>query len=138
MALEGRFTEHHAMLCRLHRDTIGAYDAAVNGLDRQIAGKAAPWQREMDLLKTIPGFGEVVAHAWIAEIGPAPHQWFSSAREARLLGDARPRQLHERRQAQVRPDRRRRSLHQADAGAGGLVGDQGQELAAGPARTPAS
>jgi len=79
MALEGRFTEHHAMLCRLHRDTIGAYDAAVSGLDRQIAGKAAPWQREMDLLKTIPGFGDVVAHAWIAEIGPAPHQWFSSA-----------------------------------------------------------
>ena len=39
---------------------------------------AARWQREIDLLKTIPGFGDVVAWAWIAEIGPAPHQWFGS------------------------------------------------------------
>jgi transposase len=77
MALEGRFTGHHAMLCRLHRDAIGAYDGAVSGLDQQIAARAAPWQREMDLLKTIPGFGDVVAQAWIAEIGPAPHEWFS-------------------------------------------------------------
>jgi transposase len=33
----------------------------------------------MDLLKTIPGFGDVVAWTWIAEIGPAPHQWFASS-----------------------------------------------------------
>jgi transposase len=78
MALEGRFTEHHAMLCRLHRDAIRNYDAAVSDLDQRIAQKAAPWQREIDLLKTIPGFGDVVAQAWIAEIGPAPHQWFPS------------------------------------------------------------
>jgi transposase len=78
MALEGRFTEHHAMLCRLHRDAIRAYDAAVADLDRRIADKTAPWQREIDLLKTIPGFGDTTARAWIAEIGPAPHEWFSS------------------------------------------------------------
>ena len=78
MALEGRFTEHHAMLCRLHRDAIRNYDAAVSDLDQRIAQKAAPWQRETGLLKTIPGFGDVVAQAWIAEIGPAPHQWFPS------------------------------------------------------------
>ena len=42
------------------------------------ARKAAPWQREIDLLKTIPGFGDTVAWAWIAEIGPAPHRWFAS------------------------------------------------------------
>ena len=66
------------MLCRLHRDAIRNYDAAVSDLDQRIAQKAAPWQREIDLLKTIPGFGDVVAQAWIAEIGPAPHQWFPS------------------------------------------------------------
>src|SRR5262249_24696356 len=37
------------------------------------------WQRETALLKTIPGFGDVVARAWIAEIGPAPHQWFATS-----------------------------------------------------------
>jgi transposase len=77
MALAGRFTEHHAMLCRLHRDRVKVFDEAVGGLEAQIAARAAPWQRELDLLKTIPGFGDAVAQAWLAEIGPAPHQWFS-------------------------------------------------------------
>jgi transposase len=78
MALTGRFTEHHALLCRLHRDRIALFDDAAGGLDNQIAGKAGRWQRELDLLKTIPGFGDVVAWAWLGEIGPAPHQFFAS------------------------------------------------------------
>jgi len=78
MALTGRFTTHHALLCRLHRDRIAIFGDAIAGLDAQIAGKAAPWQREADLLKSVPGFGDVVAQAWLAEIGPAPHLWFSS------------------------------------------------------------
>src|SRR5258708_10840551 len=48
-ALAGRFTEHHALLCRLHRDRIAVLDAAVADLDQRIAGKAARWQREADL-----------------------------------------------------------------------------------------
>jgi transposase len=79
MALEGRFTEHHALMCRLHRDRIQVLDTAVADLDARIRDKAAPWQREIDLLKTIPGFGDIVAWTWIAEIGPAPHQWFASS-----------------------------------------------------------
>jgi transposase len=67
MALEGRFTDHHALMCRLHLDRIKVHDAAVAGLDTRIRDKAAPWQRETDLLKTIPGFGDVVAWTWIAE-----------------------------------------------------------------------
>src|SRR5260370_52557 len=75
-AVAGRFTEHPALLCRLHRDRIAVLDAAVADLDQRIAGKAARWQREADLLTTVPGFGDVVAWAWLGEIGPAPHQWF--------------------------------------------------------------
>ena len=78
MALEGRFTDHHALMCRLHLDRIKIHDAAVEDLDKRIKARAAPWQRETDLLKTIPGFGDTVAWAWIAEIGPAPHQWFAT------------------------------------------------------------
>jgi transposase len=78
MALTGRFSGHHAMLCRLHRDRIEVFDAAVAGLEEQIAAKTVPWQKELDLLKTIPGFGDAVAQAWLGEIGPAPHQWFAS------------------------------------------------------------
>ena len=78
MALTGRYTGHHALLCRLHRDRIKVLDEAVAGLDGRIAAGAARWQREQDLLKTLPGFGDVVAQAWLAEIGPAPHLHFAS------------------------------------------------------------
>ena len=78
MALAGRFTDHHALLCRLHLDRIKVFDDAVDGLEDQIAGKAARWQRELDLLKTVPAFGDVIAQAWLAEIGPAPHLHFAS------------------------------------------------------------
>ena len=77
-ALAGRFTEHHALLCRLHLDRIAIFDDAVDGLDDRIAGKAAPWQREAGLLTTVPGFGDIVARAWLGEIGPAPHRHFAS------------------------------------------------------------
>jgi transposase len=77
-ALAGRFTSHHALMCRLHLDRIAVFNTAVAGLEDQITAKAAPWQREQDLLKTLPGFGDAVAQAWLAEIGPAPHLHFSS------------------------------------------------------------
>ena len=78
MALAGRFTGHHALMCRLHLDRIAVFNTAVAGLEDQITAKAAPWQREQDLLKSLPGFGDAVAQAWLAEIGPAPHLHFSS------------------------------------------------------------
>ena len=53
-------------------------DEAVAGLDERIAAGAAPWQREADLLTSVPGFGDVVAQAWLGEIGPAPHLHFAS------------------------------------------------------------
>ena len=78
MALAGRFTGHHALLCRLHLDRIAVFDDAVDGLDKRIAGKAGRWQRETGLLTSVPGFGDVVAQAWLGEIGPAPHRHFAS------------------------------------------------------------
>jgi len=78
MALTGRFTGHHALLCRLHRDRITVLDDAVAGLEERIAVKAAPWQREQDLLTSLPGFGDAVAQAWLGAIGPAPHRHFAS------------------------------------------------------------
>jgi len=78
MALAGRFTGHHVLLCRLHLDRIAVLDDGVDGLDKQIAGKAGRWQREQGLLTSVPGFGDVVAQAWLGEIGPAPHRHFAT------------------------------------------------------------
>jgi transposase len=66
------------MLCRLHQDQIKLADHAIAGLDGQIADRAGRWPRERGLLCSVPGFGEVVSAAWLAEIGPAPHRWFPS------------------------------------------------------------
>lgn len=75
-ALEGRFGDHHAAMCRLIVDQASALSEAIAGLEAQITVKAAAWEREIALLKTIPGFGDATAWTWIAEIGPAPHEWF--------------------------------------------------------------
>ncbi len=77
-ALVGRFTDHHAVLCRLHLDRIALSGAAVAGLEAKIAVKVTPYRRELELLKSIDGFGDAVAQAWLAEIGPAPHEYFAS------------------------------------------------------------
>ncbi len=50
----------------------------VGDLEARIAVKAAPCQRELDLLKSIDGFGDAVVSAWLAEIGPAPHEYFAT------------------------------------------------------------
>jgi transposase len=77
-ALAGRFTDHHAVLCRLHLDRIALFNTAVAGLEAKITVKVTAYQRELDLLKSITGFGDAVASAWLAEIGPAPHEYFAS------------------------------------------------------------
>ena len=78
MALAARFSDHHAMLCRLHRDQIKLHDYAIAGLDAQIGDRADRWPRALGLLNSVPGFGEVVSVTWLAEIGPEPHRWFPS------------------------------------------------------------
>jgi len=79
MALAGRFTDHHALMCRLHRDRITIFDDAVKDLDAKIAPLVARYAREAELLKTLPGFGDVVVAGWLGAIGPAPHQHFATA-----------------------------------------------------------
>jgi transposase len=79
MALQGRFTDHHAMMCRLHLDQIRLYGDAVGGLDAKIAPLVARYGREAGLLRTIPGFGDIVTAGWLGAIGPAPHLHFATA-----------------------------------------------------------
>jgi transposase len=79
MALAGRFTAHHALMCRLHLDRIKVFDEAVAGLDATIAPLVARYSQEAELLKTLPGFGDVVVAGWLGAIGPAPHEYFATA-----------------------------------------------------------
>ena len=69
MALEGRFGDHHALMCRLHLDHIDHPEAMIARLDAQIEAMMTPFQAARDLLATTPGIGQLAAAAVISEIG---------------------------------------------------------------------
>jgi transposase len=75
-SLEGRFTRHHAGMCRRITGHMKVLGQVIADVEADIVAASAPWEREIALLKTIPGFGDATAWAWIGEIGPAPHQWW--------------------------------------------------------------
>src|SRR5260370_25677798 len=113
MALAGRFTGHHALLCRLHRDRIAVFDTAVAALDERIAGKAARWQREAGLLKTVPGFGGHRGAGVAGRDRPRAPPVLPPPRQARLLGELVPGQQHHRPHPQPPPPPPPRHPHHA-------------------------
>ena len=79
LALEGRFGDHHALMCRLHLDHIGHLDAMIARLDTQTETMMAPFGPERDLLTTIPGIGMLAAAAVLSEIGANVTEYFPDA-----------------------------------------------------------
>jgi transposase len=79
LALEGRFDDHHALMCRLHLDHIGHLDEMIARLDEQVEAMMTPFRAERDLLTTIPGIGPLAAAAIIAEIGTDMPGFFPDA-----------------------------------------------------------
>ena len=76
MALEGRFGDHHALMCRLHLDHIDHLEAMIARLDARIEAMMAPFQCPRDLLATAPGIGQLAAAAVISEIGVNVAEFF--------------------------------------------------------------
>jgi transposase len=78
-ALEGRFGDHHALMCQLHLDHIAHLNEMVATLDAQVEAMMVPFARQRDLLATIPGIGPVATAAIISETGAAPAEFFADA-----------------------------------------------------------
>src|SRR5689334_9226632 len=68
-ALVGRFTDHHAFLCRAMIEHIDALTAAVDALTSRIDTEILPLQSTAARLTTIPGVGTRLAQVILAEIG---------------------------------------------------------------------
>lgn len=68
-ALQGRFSDHHATMLRLHLDHIDHLDATISRLDQEIDQVIAPFSEARQLLATIPGVAERTAEVIIAETG---------------------------------------------------------------------
>jgi transposase len=79
MALEGRFGDHHALMCRLHLDHIGHLEAMIAKLDAQVEAMMEPFRAQRDLMATIPGIGPLAAAAVISEIGADVREYFPDA-----------------------------------------------------------
>ena len=79
MALEGRFEDHHALMCRLHLDHTDHLEAMPGKLDAQIEAMMEPFRAARELLTTIPGIGALSAAGIISEIGADVRQYFPDA-----------------------------------------------------------
>lgn len=54
-ALEGRFDDHHALMCQLHLDHIAQLTEMIARLDARVESMMVPFARQRNLLATIPG-----------------------------------------------------------------------------------
>jgi transposase len=79
MALEGRFGDHHALMCRLHLDHLDHLEAMIARLEAQIEAMMEPFRAARDLLATAPGIGQLAAAGVISEIGAAVRDFFPGA-----------------------------------------------------------
>jgi transposase len=78
-ALEGRFGDHHALMCRLHLDHIDHLHAMIAALDAQLETMMVPFQARRELLATIPGIRLLAATGVISEITADPARYFPAA-----------------------------------------------------------
>jgi len=69
-ALEGRFRAHHAVLVSHLLAHIEYLDETIEQLTAEIEERMRPFERQRELLCTIPGVAERTAEVIIAELGP--------------------------------------------------------------------
>ena len=86
MACDGRFTDSHAQMCRLHLDAYDHLTAKIAELDALVAEAAAPFAAVIARLITIPGVGQRTAEVIVAETGGDMARFASSARLAAWAG----------------------------------------------------
>jgi len=68
-ALNGKLTDHHRFLLKMHLENIDHIAKQIKKIDEEIQRKMVPFQKESNLIQTIPGISEVNASAILAEIG---------------------------------------------------------------------
>jgi transposase len=68
-ALVGSFADHHGAVAKAILAHIDFLDAAIQGLDEEVASRLGPFRAAVTLLETIPGVGRAVAEAIVAETG---------------------------------------------------------------------
>jgi transposase len=68
-ALDGRLTEVHRVLLRIHLDQIEALDRSIAVIERRAEDRLDPFREAVEQIMTIPGMGERSAIAVLGETG---------------------------------------------------------------------
>jgi len=68
-ALQGRVTERHRFLLRLHLRQVEALDAAIAEIDAEVDRDLDPFRQAVCQLRTIPGISDLTAQVIVSEIG---------------------------------------------------------------------
>ena len=68
-ALQGRDTERHRFLLRLHLGLIDTLDAAIADIDKEVNRELDPFRQAVRQLRTIPGLSDLTARVVVSEIG---------------------------------------------------------------------
>ena len=74
-ALDGKITDHHRFLIKMHMENLDHLARQIEKIDEQIERKMIPFQKETNLIQSIPGISNVSASAILAEIGPDMSQF---------------------------------------------------------------
>jgi len=85
-ALNGKVTDHHRFLLKLHLNNIAFLADQVQEIDEQIQKLMIPFQKEESLIQAIPGISKISAKAIISEIGVDMSQFPSEAHLASWAG----------------------------------------------------
>jgi transposase len=67
--LRNQVREHHRFLLRLHLGQVDALHKTIEQVEERLGELLAPFRERVELLKTIPGVSDVVAHVLVSEIG---------------------------------------------------------------------
>jgi transposase len=80
LALEGAFTDHHALLVRLNLEIIDHTNAQISHLDKGIEELVEPMQKETEQVRTIPGVNYTASKIILSEIGTDMSRFGSAQR----------------------------------------------------------
>jgi transposase len=86
LALEGRVTDHHRFLLRMHLDHVSHLEELIGRLSARIEEKMTPFAEAERHLETIPGVSQRVAETVVAEIGVDMKQFPSAGHLASWAG----------------------------------------------------
>jgi transposase len=77
-ALQGRVTDHHRFMLRLHLGHLDALDAAIARIEQEVDANLEPFRQAVRILSTIPGISALSAQVVVAEIGIDMHRFPSA------------------------------------------------------------